>query len=333
MDHQSTSLGSPRRSGASVPKSMAKSMHSSLFLVCAHHWEAEPFLQMLGLKEIQRTPFPLYVRAHGFREVQLTVCGNGYSRALMATTAWLSLRCQGAQGGLLTPPVVVANFGTAGAYDKSWHLGQTLLVSKVARAGTAGAIYPERLVEWEGQETECRTVEVRQTEIEEAYRSSPLFDMEAYGVAESAICFLSSSHLVVGKCVLDRVGDPTETKLSIPELRSRVATEYAQGAELFLEHALAHQAALSGDERRLAAQRLSEEVAQLLEFAGSLVHLTVAQQRLLEQSLRGVLASGERDAEWARLLLAAELGQEQGAPKSRVKTVLEGLLQRLAETL
>lgn len=293
-------------------------------MVCAHPWEARPFIDLARMKEISRVPFPLYGGIVEDRPVVLTVCGNGASRALMATTAWLARELEEVATGLQAPPLVVANFGTAGAYRDTWEVGQTLLVSKLSPGDRQGAIYPERLVQWDGEEAECRTVDSRQNEVVTADLERdrrPLFDMEAFGVAQSVLTFLSSAHLVVGKCVLDEIGKEEEHALSVADLKERVEPLYRRGAERFLLHALEHQACLSGDPRRLQAQELALQVSQLSELTRELVSLTVSQQRALEQTLRAAL-SAEADPRRLETSIQSRFGELKGAPKSRLKEAL-----------
>ncbi len=287
------------------------------------------------MKELSRHPFPTYGGIVEDRPIVLTVCGNGASRALMATTAWLARELDQVATGLQASPLVVANFGTAGAYRDTWEVGQTLLISKLSQASSSnGAVYPERMVHWDGGETECRTVETRQSEVvtvDLERGRQPVFDMEAFGVAQSVLTFLSSAHLVVGKCVLDLIGDETEHSLSVAHLKERVEPLYRGGAERFLLHALEHQACLSADPRHLRAQELTRQVAELSELIKELVSLTVSQQRALEQTLRAALCADNADPVRLRNSIQIRFGELKGAPKSQLKEALADFSQSCLE--
>lgn len=300
-------------------------------MVCAHLWEAKPFLELTAAKEIESAPFPLYRGAVDEREVALTLCGTGHDRALMATTAWLSRELAWSSSGLSVPPLVVANFGTAGAYTGKQQVGQTLLISKLSRGAEANrSIYPERLVRWHGEEAECRTVSLRQEQVRAndlARGRKPVFDMEAFGVAQSALTFTSTAHLVVGKCVLDEIGDEGERALSIVELKERIESPYRQGAERFLTHALEHQALLAADPRRLRTLELAQQLAELSQLCREMIQLTVTQQRALEQRLRAALCVEGQRMDRLRQVLKERLGGLEGASKPEVKTALSQLLE------
>lgn len=269
-------------------------------------------------------------------DVALTICGTGHDRALMATTAWLSRALVSHSTGLAAPPLLVANFGTAGAYAGNQQVGETLVISKLSRGAQAErSIYPERLVSWDGEEAECRTVDARQEEIssrdlERGRR--PLFDMEAFGVAQSALTFASNAHLVVGKCVLDGIGGEAERALSVGELKKRVESPYRQGAERFLAHALEHQALLAADPRRLRTVELTLQVAELSQLCREMIHLTVTQQRALEQKLRAALCVEGQQVENLRAVLEQRLAGLKGASKGEVKTALSQLLELTLES-
>lgn len=244
----------------------------------------------------------------------------------MAVAAWLTeeLRGRPEANGLLTPAVVVANFGTAGAYPDNQPVGQTVLISRV-RDGRGESHYPERLLRWPGEEGECRTVPSPQVEVLEDDRGQPLFDMEAFGVAEATSLFLSSSHLLVGKCVCDHVGADS---LDWKTLAERCQQDYERGAALFLDHARAHLEALRVDPRRQKGLAIAGAVNACLEAAAELA-LTVSQRRELAQHLRAHLARGQDPQEEGRRL-AEGLALCPARGKSESKAALAALLVQLA---
>lgn len=268
-------------------------------------------MQTLGLRAaaVDYLPFPLYQAG----DSTLLLTGTGRARAGLAVGAWLSHRLrdlQAASGsGLHAPSLLVANFGTAGACIEDWPVGQTLLIHRV-RDGEGESHYPERLVAWSGEETECRTVGTPATEPPTNHRGRPVFDMEAFGVAEAVTTFLSSSHLVVGKCVSDHLG--IDALGDWKALASRCERGYQEGAACFLQHARDHLAALVGDQRRQRSRQIKTATEELLALAREALHLTVAQQRELAQAVRARLAASQTEA-------------EHGQEVERVKRLLAGL--------
>lgn len=234
-------------------------------------------------------------------------------------------------GGLATPPLVVANFGTAGAYPETWSPGSSLLIHRVV--SPAGfSIFPEMALRWAGGETECRTVDRAQATIIEddcVHGRRPVFDMEAYGVAEATQTFLSTSHLLVGKYVLDIIGDDGSGDWRA--LTSEHAENYALECLKFLDFAGRLQSFLADDERRcktVEAQSWSRE--RLSEVLGVLP-LTVTQQRELTATLMVKAcepASGETLSDSEDQIKDCLTG---AAPttKKEVKARLSGLLDRL----
>lgn len=272
----------------------------------------------LGLAEtpVGYLPFPLYQK----HEVALLLTGSGALEAATAVSLWLShfLRNLGVShgAGLQAPPLVVANFGTAGADARAYEIGQTLLIHRVQNE-QGPSLYPERLVPWHGAEGECRTVARPQTEPDERAR---LYDMEAFAVAQATATFLSTSHLVVGKCVSDHLGEPLDWK----RLAQRCDPAYREGASRFLQHARTHARALEEDVRRLRSVEISEQTRALLEEAQTRLPLTVTQQRELTQYLKARLAE-DREKTWVAEWLQ-RLPSSVPADKREVKAALAWLL-------
>lgn len=249
-------------------------------------------------------PWTVYRGAGEDAHTFLILTGTGIGPAGMAVGCWLSHFLRDGQfeeaGGLMTPPLVVANFGTAGAYPNSWSPGQSLLIHRiVSPAGVS--IFPEMALRWTAEEAECRTVlEPQRTVVESdlARDRRPVFDMEAYGVAEATQRFLSTSHLLVAKYVLDLVG--TEDLIDWRGLAAEHASGYAQECLKFLQFAKDLQGFLADDARRqktLDARLWSQDrLKEILEV----LPLTVTQQRevtsaLMTRACRPLSAEGDSE--------------------------------------
>lgn len=256
----------------------------------------------------------------------MLVTGSGPAAA-MATAIWLSHRLRelglATGAGLHAPALVVANFGTAGAYPGTWEIGETVLANRI-REGRGESLYPERLVRWSGPEGECRSVPAPQRERWPDDEGQPLFDMEAFAVAEVTATYLSLAHCVTGKCVSDHIGEPLDWK----SLASRCQAAYHEGALRFLRHARDHLAALETDSRRQRSLELTEQVATLLEQARQALPLTVTQERELARHLRARLAELPTPAtsrSWIEAFRARLQGLQVG-DKRQAKAALASLL-------
>lgn len=226
-------------------------------------------------------PFPLYGSVD--HRTALLLSGPGELRAGIALASLLThMGCQ--SEGLHTPPLVVANFGTAGANPQSWSIDEVLLINRVTKTDRR-PYHPERFISWGGPETSCQTVDTPQTQAQDP--NSQIFDMEAYGLTEAVVHFLSLAHIVIGKHILDTVGVDSPNWRALTH-RSQAA--YKKGAILFLQHALAHQDLLQQNKRRLDTGSISKTVTALVDQAHLTMQLTVTQERELTQHLRGCLA-------------------------------------------
>ena len=237
-------------------------------------------------------PFQCFQGVYDDVSIELLLTGSGRSRAAIAVSGWLSQELASRPGtGLLAPPLTVANFGTAGAYHGDWSVGQTLLAFRLRNGLSGESIYPERFVSWPHQETECRTVDTPMREVAAKESVRPLFDMEAFGVAQAVTSYLSSSHLVVGKCVLDTIGPEGDQDLDFVALRQRCETAYREGAQHFLEHTLEHQRFLDRDLRRQRSTEIASLTEEFVAQTQPSLGLTVSQSRELAQELRGRLSA------------------------------------------
>ncbi len=308
-------------------------------LVCAHAWEAAPFISHLQMckQTWPHYPWSVYRGSGDDAGIYLILTGTGLGASGMAVACWLShfLRDGRAEegGGLMTPPLVVANFGTAGAYPKTWSPGQSLLIHRVVSpAGTS--IYPEMALRWNGEEAECRTVTQPQKDILESDRlrdRRPVFDMEAYGVAEATQRFLSTSHLCLGKYVLDIVG--SEDLDDWRGLASEHSSNYALESLKFLSFARHLQTFIADDGRRqktLAARLWSQDrLKEILEV----LPLTVTQQRevssaLMMKACRPQNAEGGSEGSpQISALLKGVAPTTKAEVKARLKALLDGLRQ------
>lgn len=90
--------------------------HPLIGIIMATHLEAEPFIGVLGLKEIERQPVAVY--GHG--EIVLMICGIGKVNAAVATTFCCSV----------FHPDRILNLGAAGATGPSHPLGEIYHITK-----------------------------------------------------------------------------------------------------------------------------------------------------------------------------------------------------------
>lgn len=244
-----------------------------------------PFLELLKLKALEGVlPFPLYTTSS--KDIFLILSGSGKLRAGIAVSAALALAGCSGHDSLKAPALVVANFGTAGANPNSWRVGQTLLINRL-KSSQKKAYLPERLVPWPGEEAECCTVALPQKVPD---NSRAVFDMEGFAIAEGVTTFLSSSHLVVAKCVLDIIGADEH---DIARLTARLAPDYQAGAKMFLRHALNHQQAILQSSRRILSVSLATSLERVMKSACSSMPLTTTQKRALSQFLKGQLAKSQ----------------------------------------
>ncbi len=262
-------------------------------MICAHRWEAQPFLEELSLLPVSPSffPFPCYSDSLG---VHLIVSGQGLIRSATATAAFLSHTETRSQ------PLLIANFGTAGAHREQWDIGQGLILNKVSDRCSGGSLFPDRLLRHDWPEAPCLTVSRPadlgqiQPEVSNREHLRRVYDMEAYGIGAAAEQYVTTSQILLGKYVSDHLnlGAPTDWK----KMAERIANGYSEAALEFLQMAQAHQQHLRSDPKRSLVRLSSEWVETTLAEVSSALTLTVSQSRNLEARLRAhALASRDHE--------------------------------------
>lgn len=300
-----------------------------LLLCCAHSWEARPFIEALELKRQDRphSPYQEY-QAPG---VTLILSGSGSFAAGQATAAILA-RLFSEHGwksgaGLLAPSILVANFGTAGAQE--WRPGQTLMVHRILDPTGQLSIYPERHLRSAWSEAECQTL--LQPAVSPDSLRKRLVDMEAYGVATACTSYLSTSHLLVGKFVLDHPQPDPDWR----ELTRQQAEPYTQAAREFLDFAGQHLEFLQRDPRRQKALQADQWSRQCLATLEQKFSFSLTQRRQLRQNLRAAATSfdGETEFQRAEAQLQDLLSQSEGGTKHANRLIVQQLQTLLAPAL
>ncbi|OPX94957.1 MAG: Aminodeoxyfutalosine nucleosidase [Syntrophorhabdus sp. PtaB.Bin006] len=91
--------------------------HPLIGIIMATHLEAEPFIEALGVKKLERQPLAVFSRD----EIVLMICGIGKVNAAVATTFCCSV----------FHPDRVLNLGAAGTTGPSHRLGEIYHITKV----------------------------------------------------------------------------------------------------------------------------------------------------------------------------------------------------------
>ena len=89
---------------------------SPLCLITATHMEAEPFIKIFDMREIEKKPFNIYEG----KDVLLGISGIGKANAAMGT-AYCCMKFQ---------PEFILNAGAAGAVDESYQVGSIYQIEK-----------------------------------------------------------------------------------------------------------------------------------------------------------------------------------------------------------
>lgn len=304
-----------------------------LILVCAHRWEAQPFLNELNLKLLKEPslPFPLYAN----EQVKLILTGSGSQTAALIVSGFLAhlfekfqLKCG---GGLMAAPVLIANFGTCAGASLHWKIATSVLVNRILEPTAKRSVFPERHVTTNWPEATCRTVLEPATS--DQGLGTDVVDMEAYGVAQATESYLSTSHLLVGKFVLDNPGHDSGQKWH--QLVKGLEQPYTEASLDFLDLARAHLEFLSEDPRRNKAMTAQLWVQKTLEGVLESVPFTVTQTRQLSGALRAAAGNFEVPSQYDEKghQIRAVLAQAERGTKHANTIILQRLQQLLAAPL
>ena len=297
---------SPKLSGV-------RSRSPEIVLFCAHRWEAEPFVDMLQLKQSVRSRFAtVYHDEEGRFELYLT--GQGPQRAAAVVGAALAT---------LAPDQarVVGNFGTAGCWEGDHEIGRPYLIHRVRDAASARSFYPDRLVRTKWPEAGCTTIHTVGQTLE---TNGALVDMELSGLTTAAELFVSSAQIVAGKVVSDYLG---ESPPDWQEMVKAITAPYRQACTEFLEILENQRSSLLENSRTAAGRSADTHVREAMTVFTPL--FTVTQCRQLESVLKAI-ALGSTD-DWKPALERAEhlLGQAPFESKKERAAVFESLVQTL----
>ena len=286
-----------------------------IVLFCAHRWEAIPFVELLGLKPEGRQPFaPVYTEHSG--RFMLTLTGQGPQRAAAVVAAVLA--------GLEPDPARgVGNFGTAGASEKQFLIGQPYLVHRIRDAASARSFYPDRLLRSGWPEATCTTV----SRIGQSLSwGDTLVDMELSGLITGAELFSSSAQIVAGKVVSDHLG---ESPPNWQDMTEAISEPYRLACGEFITTLEDLRSLLSENARTTAGRAADERVREALNAFGDL--FTVTQSRRLETVLKANALSAREDCQWQMAVSSATAlveNAETGSKKDRA-----ALFDRIVETL
>lgn len=299
---------------------------NSVAMICAHRWEADPFLKIADMSAYQAPQFPFPV----FRNEQgsfLILSGQGYLRTAAAVSAFLSHHGNDVQA--------VGNFGVAGAAPGDWSVGQPVLLNKVVDHSTGKSYFPERQLPspWAETWSDCRPTPL--TSVLDREKSAllppPVYDMESapfFGTVEQ---YLSTSQLLLGKVVSDNLVDADPQ-----EIRKTLREPYEDACEVFWDLLLKKGRLIARDPRREAACRSGTLTEELLEELKKRLPLTVNQERDLRARLTGRLlvdASPDSLENLRTTLSLTEAPTEEPWTKPRIKRQLEKILGELEQTL
>lgn len=270
---------SPRLTSRPTP--LAEAFSPKLLYVCAHRWEAEPFIQLGSLKPLATLGLPLQVYGDEAGELWLLVCGQGGLRAGAATAALLAHLSYGSE------TLVVANFGFAAAHQRHHSLQSLVLGNKVTDANSGDSIFPERILKTNWAEAEIVTVGKPLSEpLNDDAKA--LYDMEVAAILAATELFLSTSQMVVGKFVSDHLGG------GLPEwseLRKKHQQAYSRACSDFFFLAQNHQRHLSSEPRRSRARTAEQWWSSQAQRLSTYLQLSVTQTREIEKTLRSLALS------------------------------------------
>ena len=299
---------------------------NSVALVCAHRWEADPFLKIGKMEAYQapHLPFPVFRNPEG---AYLVLTGQGYLKTAAAVAAFLSHH--------LPHISAIGNFGVAGAPPGGWPVGQAVLLNKVVDITTGKSYFPERQLPspWPETFAECRPTPMTVV-LDEAHTSllpHPVYDMESAALFGASEQYITTSLLLLGKVVSDHLADADPT-----EIRRKLVEPYTEACHIFWELLERKGRLMDRDPRRGAARHAGTITEELIEELKSRLPLTVNQERDLKSRLLGrmLVAPSPGSLKRIRDTFASNASQPQEPwTKPEIKRRLEKILEELEKTL
>jgi hypothetical protein len=190
-----------------------------IYIVVAHHKEAERVIQNLNLKKLSISGAK---DIFGNTNYRLIVSGSGELSAAVATSIL------GAEINTLASNVFV-NLGVAASTDPS-DVGSIFHIHSLHSQSFGRSFYPDMIVNLgipqRGLESWNRPFLRSETTIS---GNHTLIDMEAAGFYDAARCFVAPSRICVIKLVTDSGGG------SLPELKRSIIQALSRSAHLFLD--------------------------------------------------------------------------------------------------
>lgn len=190
-----------------------------LYITTALYLEASPFIKEFGLKKNRaHTRFEVFES----EDITLVITGVSELQAAIALTYVFTIKNPTAADCLL-------NFGFCGSLIKEFTLGELVLCNKLISQGSSRACYPDLPPRHPFQEASILSSKTIITkELTPSLTASPrteLIDMEAYGIYQAALHFLSQHQMFFLKMVSDY---PNEG-LSAKDVTARAPALLAEG--------------------------------------------------------------------------------------------------------
>lgn len=168
-----------------------------LYIATALYIEATPFIQEFSLKKnSSHTKFEVFESEH----ITLIITGVSKLQAAIALTYLFTLK----------PPTkedILLNFGFCGSLDKQYPLGQILMIHKIVQESNSRACYPDCLFPQPLKEAtlfSCDTMITSENlHTLKIPTDTALLDMEAYGIYQAALHFISQHQMFFLKMVSD----------------------------------------------------------------------------------------------------------------------------------
>lgn len=177
-----------------------------LYIATALYLEASPFIKEFDLKKnLTHTKFEVFES----KEITLIITGVSELQAAIALTYLFALRNP-------TPSDLLLNFGFCGSLTKEYALSELILCNKLISQGNTRTCYPDLPPIHPFKEASIlssKTVLTRDdSESLTLLPQSELVDMEAYGIYQSAIHFLSQHQMLFIKMISDYPKEESFTK-------------------------------------------------------------------------------------------------------------------------